>query len=115
MYEIAIIIGAIIQVITLIVFFVMASNVSKIKKHLDTIAAYSNMTSRENENTEKKADGLLEEGMLVVELKTEKQMRIGKRLDNGKYECHIGGHYLGVFLESELMEFDDWVKNVYKK
>lgn len=33
--EEAIIIGAIIQIITLTVFFVMASNVSKIKKHID--------------------------------------------------------------------------------
>jgi hypothetical protein len=112
MYEIAIIIGAIIQVITLIVFFVMASNVSKIKKNLDTIAASRNITPKENNIYTEEG---LQEGMLVVELKTEKQMRIGKRLDNGKYECHIGGHYLGVFLESELMEFDDWVKNVYKK
>ncbi len=112
--EVAIILGAIIQVVTLIVFFVMARNVSKIKNTLIQINRIHNIACQEDENTGMNTEGL-SEGLLVVELKTEKQMRLGKRLDNGKYECSMGGNYVGTFSDYELMEFDEWVKNVYKK
>jgi hypothetical protein len=55
------------------------------------------------------------ENMLVVNLKNEKQMRIKKRLENGKYECYSGGVYAGDFDQSEFVEFNTWVKEFYKR
>lgn len=57
----------------------------------------------------------LVEGTLVVELKTGNQMRTGERLDNGKYKCYSGTFHSGDFMPDEIMEFDKWVKYVYKK
>ncbi len=51
----------------------------------------------------------------VVELASEKQMRVGRRLPSGKYECYANGVKQEEFAEIELMEFDKWVREVYKK
>jgi hypothetical protein len=112
--EVAIIIGAIIQVITLSVFFVMAANVAKIRTLLDAISRRS-VNFDENVITAEGDSDSLPEGLLVVDLKTEKQMRLGDKLDNGKYRCYSDGLLVGEFSEEEIMEFDKWVKEVYKK
>lgn len=52
---------------------------------------------------------------LVVELKTEKQMRVKEKLANGKYRCYSEGIYAGDYAPSEFMMFDQWVKEVYRK
>jgi hypothetical protein len=56
------------------------------------------------------------EGDLVVELATGKQMRIAEILPAGEYKCNVAGSPVcNLFLESEIMEFDKWVREVYKK
>lgn len=52
---------------------------------------------------------------VVVELKTENQMRLGELLENGKYKCYSNGVYAGDFAPSEFMEFDKWVKEIYNR
>jgi len=37
-------------------------------------------------------------GLLVVELKTERQMRLGDKLENGKYNAYSNGALVGEFL-----------------
>jgi len=55
------------------------------------------------------------DGMLVVDLKTEKQMTIGEITEDGKYKCYSNYVYVGDFDSSELMEFNQWLKETYKK
>lgn len=112
--EIAIIIGAVIQVVTLIVFFVMAGNISQIKKQLDVMVQKKDIAHTGSEVSTENAEES-PKGMLVVELKTEKQMRLGEMVEDGKYKCYRNHAYVGTFAESEFMEFDKWVKEVYKK
>jgi len=107
-----IIFWAIIHIITLIVFFVMAWNVFKIKQHL--------VPKVQNDDDPyagiwPECEVQLSKGLLVVELSTEKQMRLGETEEDGRYKCYAGGSYVGSFAESEFMEFDKWVAEVYKK
>lgn len=53
-------------------------------------------------------DGLFEVGALVVNVKTEKQMRVKEiNVQTGKYSCYTNGGlvYEGDFSESELKQF----------
>lgn len=51
----------------------------------------------------------------VVELKTGKQMRTGKKLNNGKYMCYSNHVYVGDFAAADIMDFEQWVKEVHNK
>jgi hypothetical protein len=57
----------------------------------------------------------IKEDLLVVGLKTGKQMRIREQLENSLYKCYSGNFYVGNFEVSELMEFNKWVNEVYNK
>lgn len=92
----------------------MASNVSQIKKRLDGMMRKSD-TSNTNGDFVKENSDNQSKGLLVAELKTGNQMRLGEVDADGKYKCYMNGVYVGRFAKSEFMEFDKWVKEVYKK
>lgn len=107
-----IVIGLIFALLQIILFFKiwgMTNDIRDIKeKYL--FAGNESTVTTENVNYEDYSDGLL-----VVELKTEKQMRLGELLSNGKYKCYSNNSYIGDFAPTEFMEFDKWVKEVYRK
>ena len=53
-------------------------------------------------------------GQLVVEIKTETQMRIKAINSNGLYTCTRNGVEIGSFCEDEIIDFDTYVKTLDK-
>lgn len=47
---------------------------------------------------------------LVVELKTERQMRIASITNDGKYECKVSGKIVGTFSRNEIELFDKYYR-----
>ena len=167
MYDAIIVISAIVSLVTLIVFFVMASNIAAIKRSMPNqewpVVKFLRLADEEEyiDNKEKAKEYLLraryyteqnsnnnvlindtwvpkekaikmidrriaridgsellsgfEEGTLVAHINTGQQMRIGEFLPDGKYRCYSNGMRVGDFSEEEFMEFDKWVKEVYKQ
>lgn len=48
------------------------------------------------------------DGKLVVNLSTEKQMRVNGLTEDGKYKCYVNHVFVGNFSDSEIIDFDEW-------
>lgn len=118
-----IVISSIFSIIALVVFFVLASNVGQIKKYLEVIAIeyekkrlIDNSPIVDSVVSDLSSDPSQPEGLIVVELQTGRKMTLGERIYDGKYRCYyVGGGSAGILSESEFMEFDKWVRDVYRK
>ena len=99
----------IILIIIIVKFFQIASDVREIKNSLNVQKDYSTNSAVENDET-------YQIGSLIVEKKTEKQMRIiGIDENNGKFQCSNTNGVTFVWLSGEEIElFDIYVKNLNK-
>ncbi len=103
------IVFGVLQIILFFKVWGMTNDIRAMKnKYLYQDSISTNFDSKEDNGNYKK-------DTLVVELKTEKQMRTGELLDNGMYKCYSNGIYVGDFAPSDFMEFEQWVKQVYKR
>jgi hypothetical protein len=106
------IVFGILQIILFFKLWGMTNDIRDIKdKYMRDVVA-QNPTTNPVENPVEGKDQI-ENNMLVVELKTGKQMRVGEQLEDGKYKCYTGGVYVGDFEQSEFMEFNKWKNEVY--
>lgn len=108
MSELISIILAAFGILQIILFFKLWGMTNDVKEMKNMMRSYSNKMKTPIENTERK-NGILEKDALVVDLKTEKQMKISELLANGKYKCYSNSMHVGDFAPSEIMEFDEWV------
>ena len=102
--SIVIIVFGVLQIILFFKLWGMTNNVAEIKRILN------NKKEQDMEIGKTViADGI-KEGDLVVELKTERQMRIASITNDGKYECKVSGNIVGTFSRNEIELFDKYYK-----
>ncbi len=107
-----VVVFGILQIILFFKIWGMTNDVSEIKRKY---LSQKDAPQRISNNAAKTSFCGFNNGDLVVELKTERQMRFREVSDNGKLICSDGNHIVGEFDPSELMDFDKWVKDIYKK
>ena len=100
--SIVIIVFGVLQIILFFKLWGMTNNVKKIKRILN------NKKEQDMEIGKTViADGI-KEGDLVVELKTERQMRVENITNDGKFECKASGMIVGVFKGNEIELFNKY-------
>ena len=100
--SIVIIVFGVLQIILFFKLWGMTNNVKKIKRILN------NKKEQDMEIGKTViADGT-KEGDLVVELKTERQMRVENITNDGKFECKASGMIVGVFKRNEIELFNKY-------
>lgn len=111
MNELVVAIVVVFGILQLILFFKLWGMTNDIKEIKNKYLRADNIKSPSAINEINK----YKDGLLVVELKTGKQMRLGESLENGNYKCYSNGSLVGEFNPSEFMEFERWRNEVYKK
>ena len=102
---IALFIGSVLNIILFFKIWGMTNNIRDIRdKYMSEHPAHADTPASDGDLT----------NALVVELKTERQMRVMGVVE-GKYQCYSNGVYVGDFQDEEIMEFDKWVNEVYKR
>lgn len=98
-----------ISILLLIILYktlVIRNDIREIKNMLFQKSSSPDTQNNVSDNEPKREDGLIK-GMLVVDVKTGKQMRI-KTLHDDKIVCIKDGLYEETFASSEIMGFDEW-------
>ncbi len=112
------IVFGILQIILFFKLWGMTNDIREIKNR------YLHQASRESDKSDSDSSSTQDvsspysatEYARVVELKSESQMMAGEIAADGKIKCYsTSGSYIGDFDKSEIMDFNLWVKNVYKK
>lgn len=108
MYEVLLIIGIIFGILQIILFFKiwgMTNNVAELNRNV------KELLYRKEEEAKAPVDGL-KVGDLVVELRTEQQMKISRITEDGKYECTAAGGIrpVGIFDKNDIELFAKYFK-----
>lgn len=104
--SIVIIVFGVLQIILFFKLWGMTNNVAE----LTQIAKGMISNKQVNKQTNKLIDSDIKQEDLVVELKTERQMRIASITNDGKYECKVSGNIVGTFSRNEIELFDKYYK-----
>lgn len=109
MYELLLIIGIIVGILQIILFFKiwgMTNHVAELNRNVREL-----LYKRVEQVKISPAEGF-KVGDLVVELKTEKQMTISRITEDGKYECMAAGGIrpVGIFDKNDIELFEKHFK-----
>jgi hypothetical protein len=106
------IVFGILQIILFFKLWGMTNDIRDIKDKYMREGVVQNPTKSAAENP---TDGKVqvENNMLVIELKTGRQMRVGEQLEDGRYKCYVNDICVGDFDSSEFMESNKWMNEVY--
>lgn len=103
--SIVIIVFGVLQIILFFKLWGMTNNVAKL-----TQIAKEMISDKQIGHVGKSIDSDIKKEDLVVELKTERQMRIANITNDGKYECKVSGKIVGAFCRNEIELFDKYYK-----
>lgn len=101
------IVGVIFAILQIILFFKLWGMTNDVR---DIKNKYFSYNLQETDNVIEDDSEASLDGKLVVNLATNKQMRVNGITNEGKYKCYTGGVHVGDFDRSEIIDFNLWVK-----
>lgn len=72
-------------------------------------------STEDKENTTSTSTAIININSLVVRLSDGNKMRVTNLTEDGAYECSLNGKDRNIYEPNEIMEFNKWTKEVYRK